>query len=481
MWSQYNAETETVEKLRAVTAHDFEYAFRRVCDPRLNALFTELLAALIDECAILSNIPDSEATDDMVFGGQFPVQAIDNITLRIELSKPAGYFLAMTTTSPLRAVYSELIEQFSSDWTGSFVANGPYLLASKSSNMYSLVRNPHLPDDLWHGGNIDQVNLRIGQDSETALNSFREEQGLDSVSLGSNAQDAIDDLREDERVFRHPEPVVYYFVFNDAEPPFDNVHARRAFSAIFNRNEFVEEVLDGRSIPMTHLVPPDTVGSVPVDEVGVGFDPEYAREQMTLAGYENCQGLPEIEIVVYSISAGWGQFWVDSAEEYLDCDRGLIRLQEIEFCVMCLPVEPCAQCAANIKIMGWGSDYPDAHYWFFNAGLHCDVIDDAPITSQMAELNFPLPLCNDIDDLILEAGTVIDPVHRAALYRQIEEMMFGEDGVHRVVPLYMRVQIFLVKDWFTGPFETDGSFDVHWDAYSIDMEAKLAARGEAEQ
>ncbi|MCI0711366.1 MAG: ABC transporter substrate-binding protein, partial [Chloroflexi bacterium] len=183
MWSQYNAETETVEKLRAVTAHDFEYAFRRVCDPRLNALFTELLAALIDECAILSNIPDSEATDDMVFGGQFPVQAIDNITLRIELSKPAGYFLAMTTTSPLRAVYSELIEQFSSDWTGSFVANGPYLLASKSSNMYSLVRNPHLPDDLWHGGNIDQVNLRIGQDSETALNSFREEQGLDSVSL----------------------------------------------------------------------------------------------------------------------------------------------------------------------------------------------------------------------------------------------------------------------------------------------------------
>lgn len=84
--------------------------------------------------------------------------------------------------------------------------------------------------------------------------------------------------------------------------------------------------------------------------------------------------------------------------------------------------------------------------------------------------------CTATDDLIDQAARETDPTIRADLYRQIEAAFFGPDGEFPIAPLYLRVNYVLVKSWYTGPFETDTHFGVHWDAYSIDMAAKLAAR-----
>ena len=87
--------------------------------------------------------------------------------------------------------------------------------------------------------------------------------------------------------------------------------------------------------------------------------------------------------------------------------------------------------------------------------------------------------CGGVDALIDEAAAETDQTRRAELYRQIEEAFFGPEGEFPIAPLYMWAGYILIQPWYIGPHQTDGLFGgQHWSAYSVDMAAKLAARGE---
>ena len=78
----------------------------------------------------------------------------------------------------------------------------------------------------------------------------------------------------------------------------------------------------------------------------------------------------------------------------------------------------------------------------------------------------------------MAAARESDAQTRREMYYQIEEMFFGYEGLHPMIPLMLRIDPVLFKPWYTGPFETDGLFGgPHYDWRSIDQEAQLAARG----
>ena len=116
--------------------------------------------------------------------------------------------------------------------------------------------------------------------------------------------------------------------------------------------------------------------------------------------------------------------------------------------------------------IGWSPDYPDAHNWVG------DVVGcEGP--------NLFRRPCAAVDDLIWQATVESDIVARMALYLDIEERFFGEEGEHPMIPLGMVANYVIRKPWVDGPFMTDGLFGgMHYDWYTIDQEAQLAARGE---
>lgn len=477
-WVRWNPVTDEAVEVRKVVAGDFVTAIHRACDPNNTSLYAEVVAGVIAGCETVRATDPADLTPETF--EQVGVAAPDDTTLTITLSGPFPYFFSMSSLWTLRAVPGEVIEEFgggfNTDWTepGNLVTNGPFVMDEWERGVRRvLLRNPLIPADLVGPGNVERVVDLVIEDAGTIVALYQDNQ-LDRAGVpGAELQNLLNDPELSQTVVQLVEPVVYYFAFAHDKPPFDNVHARRAFSAAFNRELFVQEVYQGRGYPMMHWVPPGMFGALPPNEVGInaegiGYDPEYARAEMEAAGYPNCEGFPPIDIVVYSSAAAWAEFLAAEVENVLGCDPNLFTIEPQEFSVLLQTVDRSTPTEErpNMWTLGWGPDYPDANNWFYDVGIHCEAQND-----------FMRP-CSEVDDLILEAQTEGDPERRVELYRQIEEAFFGYDGEFPIMPLYGRAQYIQIKPWVDAPIATDGIVGgYHYDWWSVDQAAQLAARG----
>ena len=80
-------------------------------------------------------------------------------------------------------------------------------------------------------------------------------------------------------------------------------------------------------------------------------------------------------------------------------------------------------------------------------------------------------------DNIVQAKEEINSSDRLELYWQIEEAFFGREGSFPIAPLYTPIRYFAITDWFE--LIRDSNFiGPDFSRFSVDMEAKEAARGE---
>jgi oligopeptide transport system substrate-binding protein len=470
MWYRYDPASETAEELRAVTASDFVYGIKRGCDPRLGSLYGAVIASFIAGCDVVNQTPDADVTDDLIFGDTTQVTAPDDTTVVITLSEPKGFFLSVTPLWTLRAVHPETIEEFGSEWTapGNIATNGPYFVQEVTRGVRRVfVRNNDHNEELDYGGNIDVLNITLIEDGGTIFALYQDNQLDTSGVPAAETQNVLENEEFADQLVQVFDLAVFYFGYAHDKAPFDDVNVRRAFSAVIDRAAFIEQIRQGRGVPMTHFTPPGMFGAVPINEVGVGFDPEYAQAQLEEAGYANCEGLPNINIITYSGAGNWAEFWASGAEEHLGCSPDIFTVEEIEFSVLLeiTSADTPTQDRPNAWTLGWGPDYADANNWVFDAGLACESGND-----------FLRP-CSELDDLIDQAAVESDPAVREQLYREIEEGFFGPEGEQPIAPIFLRTDFTLVKPWYEGPFETDGLVGgVHWDVRNLDMAAKLEAR-----
>jgi len=471
MWYQYNPATGEAVEQRPVTAGDVVYGIQRSCDPRTTAYYSSISAKVIAGCDVVFNTDVEDTTDDLVFGDTVEVSAPDDTTVVINLSFNAAYFFSMTPMWMLRPVPQEAIEEFGDDWTepGNIWTNGPYFVEESTRGVRrTFVTNENFPADMRADGNVERIVYTFIEDGGTTFALYQDNQ-LDTSGIPAAELQAVQaDPELSEQIIQIFDLAVFYFGFAFDKEPFNDAAARRAFSAVIDRDAFIAQIRTGQGVPMIHFTPPGMAHAPPINEIGVGFNPEYALEQIELAGYPNCEGFPAIEMITYAGAGTWAEFWAAGAEEHLGCDPSLITVEQLEFSVLLEVVSPDTptQDRPNTWTLGWGPDYGDANNWV-NDVLSCTA--DNPFLRE----------CGEIDDLIDEAAREADPNRRTELYAEIEEAFFGEEGIAPIAPIYLRSGFSLVKPWYTGPFTTDGLFGgSHWDTRTIDMAAKLAARGE---
>jgi ABC-type transport system substrate-binding protein len=79
---------------------------------------------------------------------------------------------------------------------------------------------------------------------------------------------------------------IWYLEFNLSKPPYDNVHIRRAFNYMLNRDEIIQVVRQGRGVKVLGPLSPAMIGYWPgQEEIGLDYNPDLAKEEFLAAGY----------------------------------------------------------------------------------------------------------------------------------------------------------------------------------------------------
>jgi oligopeptide transport system substrate-binding protein len=419
---------------RFVTAYDFEYAVARACNPATGGYYSGVIAPQIVGCSEVLFEEDPNAAIGAV--------AQDAETFVITLNFPAAYFLTMTPMWTLAATPQWAIEEHGDTWTEAenIVTNGRYVLADWQHGVRrEFRRNPLIPADLAGAGNIGTLVTDVIPDDVTGyalwLNGEVEQSAIPDTELQAHLEQFPDETDQIADL------AVFYISFAFDKAPFDDQRVRAAFSAAFDRETFVREVRQGQGLPMKHFAPPGIFGAPPIDEVGVGFNPEWAAEQLAAAGYPNCEGFPTVTLLGYTGAStlAWIEFAQANWEQNLGCSPDQIVIEQQEFADLLASTsrDTPTEERPHMWTLGWGPDYGDENNWVGDV-LWCENSENRQARD-----------CGEVDDLIVEARQETDPARRVELYSQIEEMFFGENGSFPFAPIFLRIAYTARHAWLT--------------------------------
>ena len=147
-----------------VTAQDFEYGMKRLCDPAAACPMSYLGVVFKNGAAVTAgNLP----LDDL------GVKALNEYTLEITLETPADYFLSMTSMSQFMPVRQDLAEEYGAEFGSDYdkqVYNGPFVVTQFGEGRLTMAKN----ENYYNADSIklDGVEVLTVADKTTAVSMF---------------------------------------------------------------------------------------------------------------------------------------------------------------------------------------------------------------------------------------------------------------------------------------------------------------------
>jgi oligopeptide transport system substrate-binding protein len=400
-----------------VTAHDFEWAWKR----NLNPDFLSITAQFLYDVVGAQDYNQGNNTDPDNVG----VRALDAHTLEVRLVEPVAYFpfiITMPVTFPLPAT---VIQSFGEDWWSAehIVSNGSFrLVGFDKQHGGDLERNPAYPGVFE--GNIQRLEWRVSPDRVEMLKAYRDNRA--DFAYFNNRSDILDSVPQEE-IYSIQELTANYMVLNPTLPPFDDPRVRMALGLSLDR----QKLSDLFNYPALRggLVPPGMPGHSP--QIGHPFDVERAHKLLAEAGYPGGQGFPVIKGLAPSgridqfdhITSQWRTNLgieiifkgVDSGE-FIKWDQ--------------------RNTTSHFEIDAWLADYPDPDNFLRRSTV-------------ITKLHYMGWQDAEFDKLVEEAARTPDRAKRMAMYRQADRRLVEEQAL--VLPLFYNMDVELVKPWVKKP------------------------------
>jgi len=474
-WVQYDAEAgEVVEvtdedgNVRMVTAQDFVYGWQRSLNPATSSYYANVLAPwVVGGADVLGATDDEGNVDDAALEeavANLGIVAVDDYTVAITATGPFAFLPNIFGMWMARPLPSWTIEANGDFWTEpeNIATYGPFALKEWANDeSITFIKNP-----FWAGTDyipapaLDEItNLFLEQSAALANYEAGELAYINPVSPAD-----LDRVREEypDQFAIGPGTCSYYYGFNVEKAPFDNVHARRAFSLALDRGAITEFVLRGGQVPAAFFTRPDMVAApqqADYEEVALLTEPGDARIDAAVAEMEmyyeetgtTADDLPPITLMFnesethQAIGEAAQQMWA----EVLGVEVQLASQEWGTF------LETRATDAPHIFRAAWCFDYPDAHNWTY------DVMrsDSGAADDGGNEMNW---VNEEFDALVNEAATVVDAAEREPLYGRAEVILAWEDAA--VAPIYYYTTTLLLAPNVDGPIAQTGieSFE-KWD------------------
>ena len=445
-WVQYNPETDAVEEVtdadgnvRYVTAHDFVYGWLRTLDPATAGDYAYVLAPQVVGGVEFNN--GEGAREDVA------ITAVDDYTIEIVAPEPVVYTPAIYGLWMARPQPEWVIEEAGEFWIEpeNFVSYGPYALKEwPRGESITIVANPFWPGtEEIPQPSIDEVIFYV-LDETTALARYEagELDRTDTVSVSDIPRIQADPVLSQE-YYSGPQSCTYYAGFSVGVAPLDNVHLRRAMSYAVDREDIIDNILQGGQFPAPFFSNP-TLNAAPLVEdfpdLGIGYDPDMAAEELELAladlGLSDPSELPPITYLFNTSSAH--QAIAEALQAMWADELGIqVELTNQEFATYL-----DQRATFPVWRAGWCSDYPDNNNFMFDVFHSSSNNNDTGFSSE------------EYDALVEQAATETDTATRIDLYAQAEEILIEEAAA--MLPIYFYSQNEMTKPYVERTYALGG-------------------------
>jgi peptide/nickel transport system substrate-binding protein len=393
------------------------------------------------------------------------VNPIDDHTVQIVTDGPYGPLLNIMSLIYATCVVSPTaVEKSGEDFGRNPVGTGPFKFAEwKSNDSITIERF----DDYWGDkALLDKAVYRVIPE-ESARMLALETGEVDMVMLPAPSQ--LETFKADDNfnVIEAEGVRVFYFGFNVSRPIAGDVKVRQAINYGVNRQEFVDNILEGAATVPTSYISPAVFGYKDVSAAWQ-YDVEKAKSLLEEAGWVDADGDGVREKDGQKLElrhlAPRGRYLKDAecAEAFQAAMREIgvqINLEILEWAALFeMSRQPTVD--ADLLTFGWSTATGDADY---SLGPLFGTENTPP-----AGWNSHQYSNAEIDRLSMDAQQSTDPEERKQLYGQMLEIL-AEDAVW--VPVYNSKEIVMTADYVKGFVLHPIDYYVWLDTVSLDKKA----------
>ena len=278
-----------------LTAEDFVYSWKRVCDPAVAAPYAETVLGMVKGYA-------KAVEGDL---DALAVSAPDAKTLVVEMEKPCPFFGSLAAFATLSPVQKATIEANGDAWATSpetYVSNGPFYMTEwEQGSHITFSKNPNY----WNKDAIklDKLTFMLIEDANAAYSAYQTGE-VDFIK--DVPTEEIPSLKDNEEF--HVEPIIgtYYLNLNCQKDMFKDPRVRKALSLAIDRKYVAETIMQGTYSPAGSFMGPGWVdknneefeknangGKPYIDLDNYEANLAEAKKLLAEAGYPDGKGFPE--------------------------------------------------------------------------------------------------------------------------------------------------------------------------------------------
>lgn len=415
---------------KAVTAHDFVFAWQQVANPANAAEYAFLMRLF----------PNGE---DIIAGKMPPeslgIEALDDHTLVAHLTSPTAYFLELVTFISFRPVREDFFraqgERYAAD-ADKMISNGPFMLTEwvHGASM-RMEKNPHY----WNAKAIklDAINVPyVTGDPNAIFNLFMDNKIAMARNLDYSATKMALQRRQKLRSFK--DGSVFFIEFNHREGrPAANLNLRLAMRHVYDAAELTYKViglpgnspaysiypgfLQGENDSLLSEYPPN------VPELDTKLALQYLEQAKRELGVEE---IPPLTLLLSDTPNS-----IKQAEYFQNVMARTLGL-EIKLDRQIFKQRLAKMTAGDFDLVsaGWGPDYLDAMTF-------ADLFTSWNLNNRGRYKS------DRYDALILKAQSTTDQSFRNRIFGQIQQLIYDEVVV---LPQYERGYIYVLHSDIAG-------------------------------
>ena len=418
-----------------LTANDFVYSWKRVCDPMVAAPYAETVLSMV------------EGYDKAIEGDldALQVAATDDNTLVVTLSAPCSYFGSLAAFATLSPVQQATVEANGDAWATkaeTYISNGPFYVSDWVPGSYIMMtKNPYY----WNADAIklDGIKWNLIEDSNAAYSAY---QTGEVLMIKDVPTEEIPSLKENADFYVDPIIGTYYLSMNIDREPFNNADVRKALSLAIDRDYVANTLMQGTYSPAGNLMGPGWIdtdgkqfkdnangGKEYIDTTNYEADLEEAKQLLADAGYPNGEGFPTItystndagyhKVVAEYLQQAWAELGIDLQVDIVEWASFTPMRRNGDY---------------DVARNGWVGDYSDPS----------NMLDLFYSTNGNNDGKF-----NNADyDAALELSrTTLDAAERSTALHNAEDILMEEAGC---IPVAYYNDFWLQSDKITGSWHS---------------------------